>query len=588
MSRPSLVLATFLLGTLGVAAGSEAAEAVGGFIPLLAQTAAPVIPRGPGFYLNLYKFVPVVLIYLLWTWTTDWVEHDGKELNNPKSETWNSVVFFAGVLGLAMVFSIPIYPVGMTLLLLSYFVPILTYIFVRNQTVSDDRKVLTPYHLGEVANDILARMGMRPWFNRDGGSVDRAGPPIVFIGKSTGVNSKEDPSRVRQAEESRSFMAAKELVYDAVLRRATDIHLEPTSDQLSVRYRIDGILHSAEPFDRATGDAVINVFKVLSAMDISEKRKPQDGSFAAKLQGRDLDFRVATSGSKAGEKLVMRILDNSAGITKLEDLGMRPKLVEQLRSLVTQPHGMILSCGPTGSGKSTTLYAALREIDRYQRNIITVEDPIEYHLDNVTQMEVNTKAGQTFATSLRSILRQDPDVIMIGEVRDQETANIACQAANTGHMVFSTVHSNDAVTALFRLLDLGVEPFMIASALTAVLGQRLVRLLCESCKEPYKPKPEFLKKANLPVDKVDVFYRRPENPEQVCPQCGGTGYFGRAGIFELLVLTEPIREMLRENPSLTKIKAEARRGGMIYLQEDGLRQVIQGRTSIEELLRVVK
>lgn len=596
MIRPSQVLATstFLIGTLAVAAGAEAADLLG-LSPLLAQAAdagaeaaTSAVPRGPGFYLNLYKFIPVILIYLLWARTTDWVEHDGRDLNNPKAETWNSVVFFSGVLGLAMVFSIPIYPVGMTLLLLAYFVPILTYVFIRNQTVSDDQKVLTPYHLGELTNDLLARLGVRPIFNKNMGSVDRAGPPITFIGKSSGSGAKEDPARVRQAEESRSYMAAKELVYDAVLRRSTDIHLEPTAEQLSVRYRIDGILHSAEPFDRATGDAVINVFKVLSAMDISEKRKPQDGSFGAKLSGRDLDFRVATSGSKAGEKLVMRILDNSAGITKLEDLGMRTKLVEQVRSLVTQPHGMFLVCGPTGSGKSTTLYAALREIDRYQRNIITVEDPIEYALDNVTQMEVNTKSGQTFATSLRSILRQDPDVIMIGEVRDQETANIACQAANTGHMVFSTLHSNDAVTALFRLLDLGVEPFMIASALSAVLGQRLVRLLCEACKEPYKPKPEFLKKANLPADKVDVFYRRPENPEQVCPQCGGTGYFGRAGIFELLVLTEPIREMLRENPSLTKIKAEARRGGMIYLQEDGLRQVIQGRTSIEELLRVVK
>ena len=366
-------------------------------------------------------------------------------------------------------FAIPIYPLSLGLLLLAYLVPILTYSYVRNQTVPDDQKVLTPYHLGEVVNGLLLKLGMRPWFNKDVSQVDRTGPPITFVGKSAGM-VKEDPNRVRQAEESRSFMAAKELVYDAVLRRATDIHLEPTTEQLSVRYRIDGILHAAEPFDRPTGDAVINVFKVLSAMDISEKRKPQDGSFGAKLQARDLDFRVATSGSKAGEKLVMRILDNSAGITKLEDLGMRAKLVEQARGLVTQPHGMFLCCGPTGSGKSTTLYAALREIDRYQRNIITVEDPIEYHMDNITQMEVNTKAGQTFATSLRSILRQDPDVIMIGEIRDQETATIACQAANTGHMVFSTVHSNDAVTALFRLLDLGVEPFMISSALTGRAG----------------------------------------------------------------------------------------------------------------------
>jgi len=582
MFRPFLALLTFFVLTLGVAAVSDAAEMLPG---ILAQL--PNMQRGPGMYLNLLKFIPVLIVYLLWAWTTDWVEHDTKELINAKFAVWNSAVFLSGILGLVLVFAIPVYFLGLGLLLLAYLVPLLSYVYTRNQTVPDDQKVLTPYHFGEVANDLLFKLGMKPMFNRDVGTVDRSGPPITFVGKTQGA-AKDDPTRVRQAEESRSYMASKELVYDAVLRRATDIHLEPNTEQLSVRYRIDGILHAAEPFDRPTGDAVVNVFKVLSAMDISEKRKPQDGSFGAKLQGRDLDFRVATSGSKAGEKLVMRILDNSAAITKLEDLGMRAKLVDQVKGLVTQPHGMFLCCGPTGAGKSTTLYAALREIDRYQRNIITVEDPIEYHLDNITQMEVNTKSGQTFSAALRSILRQDPDVIMVGEIRDQETASIACQAANTGHMVFSTVHSNDAVTALFRLLDLGVEPFMIASALSGVLGQRLVRILCETCKEPYKPKPEFLKKANLPVEKVDVFYRRPENPEQVCQQCGGTGYFGRTGIYELLVLTEAMRDMIRENPSINKIKAEARKNGMIYLQEDGLRQVIQGRTSIEELLRVVK
>ncbi len=582
MIRPRLVLVTFALMTLGVAAGASAADLPGA---LLAQSAA--LQRGPGLYINLLKFIPVVLIYLLWVWSTHWVEDDTKNLNNLKFELWNSVVFFTGVIGLALVWSIPLYPIGLTLLLVLYLVPILVYVFVRNQTVPDDAKVLTPYHIGEVMNDLLAKIGMRPMFNRGEGSVDRAGPPITFVGKSQG-SAKADPNRVSQAEESRSFMSAKELVYDAVLRRSSDIHLEPTTEQLSIRYRIDGILHAAEPFDRPTGDAVINVFKVLAALDISEKRKPQDGSFGAKLEGRDLEFRVATSGSKAGEKMVMRILDNAAGVSKLDDAGMRPKLVADIRGLVTQPHGMFLCCGPTGSGKTTTLYACLREIDRFQKNIITVEDPIEYHLDNITQMEINTKSGQTFAGSLRSIMRQDPDVIMVGEIRDQETATIACQAATTGHMVFSTVHANDTVTALFRLLDLGVEPFMIASALSAVLGQRLVRLLCENCKEPYKPKPEFLKKANLPADKVDVFYRKPAEPEQVCPQCGGTGYLGRTGIFELLIITEAIRDMIRENPSINAIKAEARKNGMIYLQEDGLRQVIQGKTSIEELLRVVK
>jgi type II secretory ATPase GspE/PulE/Tfp pilus assembly ATPase PilB-like protein len=584
MSRSRLALATFALATLGVTTAADAGDLDLGSVLLFAQSAS--VPRGESLYLNLFKFVPVFLIYLLWAWTTYWADDDMRELGNVRFEMWNSILFFSGLVGFALLWMIPFYAIGIVLLLLLYFAPLFTYIYNRNQTVPDDRKVLTAYHLGEVANSLMNKLGMKGMFNRDDTGMDKSGPPIVFIGKTS--TGKVEMERVEKAEQSRSYMAAKELVYDAVLRRATDIHLEPTQEQLSVRYRIDGILHAAEPFDRPTGEAVINIFKILSAMDISERRKPQDGSFGARLEGREIDFRVATSGSKSGEKLVMRILDNASSVARLDEIGLRPKLVEEIRRIVTQPHGMFLCCGPTGSGKSTTLYACLREIDRFQKNIITVEDPIEYHLDNVTQMEINTKSGQTFAGSLRSILRQDPDVIMIGEIRDQETANIACQAANTGHMVFSTVHANDTVTSLFRLLDLGVEPFMIASALSAVLGQRLVRKLCETCKEPYKPKPEFLQKANLPTDKVDVFYRPPENPEQVCPTCGGTGYMGRTGIFELLIITEPMRDLIRENPSLNAIKAEARKNGMIYLQEDGLRQVIQGKTSIKELLRVVK
>jgi general secretion pathway protein E len=579
MFRSRLTLSCLAAIALGAASSAGASD----FGVLLAQSANLV--RGPGFYLNLFKFVPVLLLYLLWASTTNWVDKDCKDLTNLRFETWNSIMFGTGVLGIAMVLLIPIYFVGLLMFLLLDFGPLIYYVIQRNGTVPDDRKVMTPYHIGEVANGLLGKMGVRPIFNKTDDGIDRTGPPILFIGKSQG---KLDPDRAAKAEESQYFMSAKELVYDAILRRATDIHLEPTEEQLSVRYRIDGILHAAEPFDKPTGTAVVNIFKVLSAMDISERRKPQDGSFAAKLEGREIDFRVATSGSKSGEKLVMRILDNAASIAKIDEVGVRPKMATEIRELVTQPHGMFLCCGPTGSGKSTTLYACLREIDRFQKNIITVEDPIEYHIDGITQIEINTKAGQTFALSLRSILRQDPDVIMIGEIRDQETATIACQAATTGHMVFSTVHANDTVTALFRLLDLGVEPFMIASALTAVLGQRLVRCLCETCKEPYKPKPEFLQKANLPADKVDVFYRPPEEPQVVCPVCGGTGYQGRTGIFELLVISEPIRDMLRENPSINAIKAEARKNGMIYLQEDGLRQVIQGKTSIKELLRVVK
>ena len=502
---------------------------------MLAQM--PHMTRGPGMYLNLFKFIPVVIIYILWAWTTNWVEHDTLELTNLRFAVWNSAVFFSGVLGLALVLAIPIYFIGLGLLLLAYFVPLLSYVYTRNQTVPDDQKVLTPYHLGEVCNDILHKLGMKRCSTGTSARSTARGRRSCSSARPRARPRKIRHAFARPRNHGRTWRPRSWSTTPCSGARPTSTSSPPPSSSRCGT----GSTAFCTPPSRSTGRP--ETPSSTSSRSCRRWTSPRSGSPGRLLrrdagQVRSLDFRVATSGSKAGEKLVMRILDNSSAVTKMEDLGMRPKLIEQVRGLVTQPHGMFLCCGPTGAGKSTTLYASLREIDRYQRNIITVEDPIEYQLDNITQMEVNTKAGQTFATSLRSILRQDPDVIMIGEIRDQETASIACQAANTGHMVFSTVHSNDAVTALFRLLDLGVEPFMIASALSGVLGQRLVRLLCEACKEPYKPKPEFLKKANLPADKVDVFYRRPENPEQVCPQCGGTGYFGRTGIYELLVLTE--------------------------------------------------
>jgi type II secretory ATPase GspE/PulE/Tfp pilus assembly ATPase PilB-like protein len=385
------------------------------------------------------------------------------------------------------------------------------------------------------------------------------------------------------------------MVYEAIQKRVTDIHLEPTKDEMSVRFRIDGILQPSVPFSRHMGDSVINIVKVLCNMDITEKRKPQDGSFSAEVEGREVDFRVATAGSVVGEKLSMRILDKEQQIIHLKQLGMRDRMYDQIVQLVRQPHGLFIVCGPTGAGKSTTLYACLNEIDRFQKNVITIENPVEYKLPNTTQIEVNLKAGKTFAAELRSVLRQDPDVILIGEVRDTETAEIACQAAQTGHMVFTTLHANDTVTALGRLIDLKVQPFMIANAVTAILGQRLVRVLCPRCKVRYKPNPDMLRKANLPADKIKYFYRTPQEAEtepsaeaEVCERCGNSGYYGRTGVFELLVLTDRIRDLIRENPNLTAIKQEAVKSGMRYLQEDGLRQVIEGKTSIQELLRVSK
>lgn len=536
-----------------------------------------------GSYINLFGLVPVLALFLLWTHTTSWVDEDGRALKLNYG-MWNSLVFLVGALGFVVVVVLPPFWLGFPLLLVAYGVPMFLYIRERNDRVPDSAKVMTPAHIQGLVIRGLAKIGI----NLVPGKVRDAalGPPIRFIGKSDGKG--DDAGRSKQAEKSRGFVAAKELVYDAIMRRATDVHLEPKESEFTARYRIDGVMYPTEPFDRPMGESIINIFKVLGAMDITEKRKPQDGSFRAQLEKRMIDFRAATQGTREGEKISLRILDQANSVSKLEQLGMRKQMTEQLREVINYPHGMFLSCGPTGAGKSTTLYAVLNELDAYQQNIITVEDPVEYKIANVQQIEVNVKAGNTFPNALRSILRQDPDVIMIGEIRDAETAKIACQAANTGHMVFSTVHANDTISALYRIVDLGVEPFMLSSALSAILGQRLVRKLCEECREKYAPKPEVLKQAGLPADKVDAFYRPPTNGDGVCPNCSGLGYRGRMGVFELLMITERLRDMIRENAPVSAIRAEARKNGMLYMKEEGLRLVVKGMTSMQELQANVK
>jgi len=536
-----------------------------------------------GFYLSLALFVPVLGLFFLWIWVSRWVDDDAGGLKL-RQDFWNGVVFAGGMAGFLLAFCLPTMLLGLPALLLAAGVPIGLYISERNAQVPDSGKVLTQRHLTAVANRLLARFGLM--IGGDETPAFSGGPPIRFVGKS-GVGDREE-DRSRQVENSKGYASAKELIYDSILRRATDVHIEPAESETAIRIRVDGVMHSGEPFDKDTGQAVVNVFKVLSAMDITERRKPQDGSFRAILSDREIDFRVATQGTRFGEKMSLRILDQGNVVADLGKLGMPKRLYERLDKLIHEPHGMILCCGPTGAGKSTTLYAALQSMDRYQQNIITIEDPIEYKIDGVNQIEINSKAGQTFAGSLRSILRQDPDVVMVGEIRDAETATIGCQAANTGHMVFSTLHANDTVTALYRLLELGVEPFMVANSLTALIGQRLVRRLCPDCKEAYKPNPEMLKKAGLPPEKVEYFYRPPKVPQEECPTCTGLGYHGRIGVYELLVLTDRIRDLVREKAPATAVKAEARKDGMLSMREEGLRLVARGMTSIDELLRVVK
>jgi len=375
------------------------------------------------------------------------------------------------------------------------------------------------------------------------------------------------------------------LVTQAITDRASDIHIEPAEKDLRVRYRIDGVLHETQRAPKQIQGGVISRVKIMSDIDIAERRKPQDGRMSVTHHGRKIDLRVATLPTVWGEKIVMRILDNSTASLDLRDLSFLDENYETYRASYMKPYGMILVTGPTGSGKSTTLYATLNAVSRPEINVITVEDPVEYRLAGINQVQVNPKAGLTFAGALRSILRSDPDVVLLGEIRDHETAQIAIEAALTGHLVLSTLHTNDAPSAITRLIEMGIEPFLVGSALDAVVAQRLARKLCDKCKEAYEPSDVELLAARFPWlegEEVPVLYR-----SVGCAACSKTGYHGRIALHEVMRVTEDIERHAVANSSAADIARTARAQGMIPLREDGWRKVALGLTSIEEILRVV-
>lgn len=376
------------------------------------------------------------------------------------------------------------------------------------------------------------------------------------------------------------------LLRDAVKARASDIHVEAYERGVVVRNRIDGILYKKVEVPKHAQASIIARVKIMAGLNIAEKRLPQDGRIRRKIAGKDIDVRVSTIPTSYGERVVMRILDRSNKLLSLDDLGFSTNNREMIQGLITRPHGIILVSGPTGSGKTTTLYAALSQINSPDINILTVEDPVEYQLPGIGQMQVQSKIDLTFANGLRAFLRQDPDVIMVGEIRDRETAEIAIQASLTGHLVLSTVHTNDAPGAVTRLVDMGVEPFLVSSTLIGVLAQRLVRNLCSNCKEPYTPNRDQLLEMGLDPAKQGevVFYR-----EVGCHECLETGYRGRSGIYELLMVDDEVRRLIVKNVDAGTIKKYAtQHSGMHTLLQDGVRKVLSGLTTPEEVLRVAK
>jgi general secretion pathway protein E/type IV pilus assembly protein PilB len=388
------------------------------------------------------------------------------------------------------------------------------------------------------------------------------------------------------AQEASVIRLVNEILLEAIQMRASDVHIESQTAGVTIRYRIDGMLHPqpVPPEINHFQAAIISRLKIMAHLNIAEKRLPQDGRIKLKVKGREVDIRVSVIPMIHGEGIVMRILDKGSMVFDLQSLGMETDIYEQFKQLITLPHGIVLVCGPTGSGKTTTLYSSLMEIKNPSNKIITTEDPVEYQLDGINQIQVHSRIGLTFSTTLRSILRHDPDIVLVGEIRDVETAENAIQASLTGHMVFSTLHTNDSAGAYTRMTDMGVEPFLVASTVEAVMSQRLVRRLCNDCKAPVK-----LKAKDLPPDFPTELLDGQDLFEAVgCRECRNVGYSGRLGVYELMVTTDAIRELATERASSWQLKKSAVEGGMTTLRDDAWRKVLSGTTSVDEVLRITK
>jgi type IV pilus assembly protein PilB len=391
---------------------------------------------------------------------------------------------------------------------------------------------------------------------------------------------------LKMAEEAPVVKLANMVIARGVTEKASDIHIEPTRECVKVRYRIDGILIDGLVIPKKAQASLTSRIKIMAEMDIAEKRVPQDGRISLTVENRPYDFRVSTLPAVFGEKIVMRILDKGNISIGLHRLGLLPHTFDMFESMLMRTYGIILVTGPTGSGKSTTLYSCLAKVNSGEKNILTIEDPVEYEITGITQVGVNNKAGMSFAAGLRAMLRQDPDIIMVGEMRDQETAMIAIEAALTGHLVFSTLHTNDAPGAVARLMDMGVEPFLIASSTVGVMAQRLLRKVCEKCKQPYEPPRDAIKRLGMNLEEIEkskvTFFRG-----RGCDTCKGTGYKGRIGCYELMPVTDKVRELILAHASAYAIREAAIEAGMKSLKDDAMEKILLGVTTLEESLRVI-
>ena len=592
VSRLSLVglcLLTMLLlstvgGHLALAQDEVAQDAVAG-----GAVVAPVAPlrfvRPAGDFLNPLKIGGLLLCFLIWVYTADWVNQDCKFSGMPYV-LWNMLFVFPFFVALMLALFVPYFVVGVFLLIVALGFPLTIYVIQRNARVLSNDRVLTPSHIGAV----LSGKGRKRSSDSDA-PADR-GPPVGL--RAMGANSElNNKANLLAAKQSPGFLTAREVLYEALTRHADKIMLDYTPESVKVRLEIDGVWHDAGLRDRESGDLMLAVMKKIADLNTEDRRSRQTGQFGTALKGRSHSWDFVSQGTKTGERAVLQIQVVRQQPSSLQELGMRPKLIELLDELLGSPEGIIIFTSLPGGGLSTTLTAALHSADRFTRHFVSFEDEArrEPEVDNIEINTYRSVDGKSPTDELTRLFRTQPDVVVAPHLSDGKIVDILCHHAKDEKLIIATIRAKEAVEALLRVLMLKIHADDFAAVVKAVINQRLIRKLCESCKEAYNPSPDLLKKLGLPLERVDTFYREPQNrseEDEVCSQCGGIGYYGRTTIFEILVIDAPIREALEHQPKIDVLRKLARKAGNRTLHEEGIVLVARGITSLPELQRVLK
>ncbi len=544
--------------------------------------------RGPGYYLSAVKVLLPWLVFLAWAWTTDWVSRDVQAVKLKWNYLrWNPIVFGSFMAGYVLLWIIPYFWLGFPLLLISYAGPLATYIVLRNSQVSNDQRVLTREHLRYVLASKMRTFGVK--VEAEAPDPHRTGPPVVLSAR--GADDRQNNARLLAARQAPGLKVARQIIADGLQARAASILLEYTQQATGVRHLIDGVWHQREPEEREKADPALEALKILCGLNPQDRQGRQEGTFGAEYQSIHYEGTFASQGTKTGERVVLQFEDPKVRFTTLDELGMRPKMQEQLKEQLNAERGFVVFSALPGAGLRSTVNVALHATDRFTREFVAVEEASKRYeeIENIPVTVYSAAEGPAPTDVLTRLFRTDPNVIVFRDLPDGATVDMLCrEILDENRIVISTMRAKDAAEALVRVLALGAKPQEFAKVATAALGQRLIRKLCEACKEAYAPTPEVLKQLGLPEGRIQAFYRPPQQPEEVCKECGGIGYVGRTAVFELLVAGDAVRRALAARAKPDALRQAARKDGSRSLQEEGLLLVAKGTTSLPELMRVLK